>query len=274
MIIELEREQFYTCTDLVNCTTMLEPKAIVAGNNPGRIFVDHPDSPRSAMVWQGNLDGFLFVGDATNASFNRDIRVYMDEVLREEAMELGLGWAECIGTHPSWNQAIEHIFADRELSSWTSYVYSLMLPDYKQDAIQLPDGDYTVVQVTEELLQNKNIRNHSFLESRVQDFWESTEQFLQEGGGFCVMHNETVASLCMTGFRYRHIHALGIDTIEQYRGRKLAQIAVRAYAEHLFSQGQSMCWDCTASNKPSSAIAERIGFQREMSYKGYQYKLQ
>lgn len=41
MIVELERDQFYKCTDLVNCTMMLESKAIVAGNNPGRIFVDH-----------------------------------------------------------------------------------------------------------------------------------------------------------------------------------------------------------------------------------------
>ncbi|NEZ44093.1 GNAT family N-acetyltransferase [Paenibacillus alvei] len=273
MIVELERDQFYKCTDLVNCTTMLESKAIVAGNNPGRIFVDHADTPKFALIWQGNLDGFLFVGDASNSSFNRGIKVYMDEVIREEALKLGLKWAECIGTHPSWNTAIEHMFADRELFSWISYVRSLMLPDYKHEAIQLPDGEYEIVQVSKELLQNKSILNHSFLVSRVLDYWESTERFLQDGGGFCVMHNHSVASLCITGFRYRHIHALGIVTIDQYRGRKLAQISVRAYVEHLFSRGQSMCWDCTASNKPSNAIAERIGFQREMSYRGYRYKL-
>lgn len=50
MIFELNKDDFYKCTDLVNEKGQLEVKAVIAGVNPGRIFVVNISSPNSGLI--------------------------------------------------------------------------------------------------------------------------------------------------------------------------------------------------------------------------------
>ncbi|AHA06443.1 hypothetical protein IEC_02299 [Bacillus toyonensis] len=59
MISELNMNDFYKCNGLVNEKGQLEVKAVIAGVNPGRIFVDNIYSPNSGLIWLGNNDGFF-----------------------------------------------------------------------------------------------------------------------------------------------------------------------------------------------------------------------
>ena len=61
MICELSKDDFYRCNRLVNEEGQLEVRAVIAGVNPGRIFVDNVTSPNSGLIWLGNNDGFFFV---------------------------------------------------------------------------------------------------------------------------------------------------------------------------------------------------------------------
>lgn len=63
MIVELNRQHFHKCKSLINPQGQLEVKAVVDGINPGRIFVNRLDTPASGLVWLGNNDGFIFIGD-------------------------------------------------------------------------------------------------------------------------------------------------------------------------------------------------------------------
>lgn len=69
MISELNKTDFYKCNRLVNEKGQLEIKAVIAGLNPGRIFVDNIYSPNSGLIWLGNNDGFFFIGSAENEKF-------------------------------------------------------------------------------------------------------------------------------------------------------------------------------------------------------------
>ncbi|MBM7583982.1 hypothetical protein JOC86_000519 [Bacillus pakistanensis] len=40
--------------------------AVVEGINPRRIFVDDHVSPSSGLIWLGNNDGFIFIGNENN----------------------------------------------------------------------------------------------------------------------------------------------------------------------------------------------------------------
>ena len=44
MICELSKDDFYRCNRLVNEQGQLEVRAVIAGVNPGRIFVDNVTS--------------------------------------------------------------------------------------------------------------------------------------------------------------------------------------------------------------------------------------
>lgn len=50
MISELNKDNFYKCNSLLNEKGQLEVKAVIAGVNPGRIFVDNIYSPNSGLI--------------------------------------------------------------------------------------------------------------------------------------------------------------------------------------------------------------------------------
>ena len=79
MIYELEKRDFYKCRDLASTGGNIEEKAIIDGQNPGRVFVDNILTPTTAMIWQGNLDGFIFIGDPKNNMFNGQVKQFIDD---------------------------------------------------------------------------------------------------------------------------------------------------------------------------------------------------
>lgn len=72
MIYELEQDQFIRCKHLVKQERHLDVQAIIEGNNPGRVFVDHVDLPQSGLVWFGNLDGFHYFGVLWKRSLKKE----------------------------------------------------------------------------------------------------------------------------------------------------------------------------------------------------------
>lgn len=126
MISELKPSEFYKCKDLLYEYGQIEAKAIVEAVNPGRIFVDDIDSPKTGIIWLGNNDGFIFFGDERNDSFNSTINLYINEVIAPDAKKVGLTWFEGIGNHNKWNATIEVLFNKRELGSWNQRVYTLV----------------------------------------------------------------------------------------------------------------------------------------------------
>ena|SRR5690606_9946466 len=73
MIMELNKTDFYKCKNLLHQQGQLEVKAVVEGVNPGRIFVDNLTSPNAGLVWLGNNDGFIFIGNEENEQFNEQV---------------------------------------------------------------------------------------------------------------------------------------------------------------------------------------------------------
>jgi hypothetical protein len=274
MIHELDRCQFHRCSDLVNRGVNIEEKAIVEGTNPGRIFVDNIEKPGSGLVWQGNNDGFTFIGDSKNESFNHDIKRYIDDVITFQAKEQGLEWFECIGNHQSWYKTFQEIFNDRKLVSWDQNVYTISPRTFKSlKKQQITDNGYTVSKITKELLGTEEVQNLEFLKSKITEFWESEEKFFEKGIGFCILHKNTIVSLCISGYRYKDIHGIDIETIKSYQGRKLAQIVAYSFVDYCFSNGFIPYWDCMEGNLSSNAVAQKIGFSKEFGYKGYEFRL-
>ncbi|WP_442600745.1 GNAT family N-acetyltransferase [Paenibacillus sp. KN14-4R] len=274
LIYELEKKHFHRCNDIVNRGVNIEGKAIVAGINPGRIFVDNIDKPRSAVIWQGNLDGFIFVGDSKSASFNKEIKQYIEKVIIPQAKELGMRWFECISDHPSWYLTFEEeIFNGRNLETWNQFVYTLSPIEYESVRVPEIDREYTVQKITIDMLNANNINNLKLVETKIMEFWGSANDFFENGMGYCILHDNHIVSVCMTGFRYKNIHGIDIETIGSYQGKKLAQNAVHSFVENCFINGFIPYWDCMEVNYPSNAVAKRIGFKKEFSYKGYEFEL-
>lgn len=272
MICELSKEDFHKCKSIINGAGQLEVKAIVEGINPGRIFVDHLISPTTGLVWLGNNDGFVFIGNEHNDAFNYEINGFLDLVIAPEARKVGLEWFEGLGNHQGWDTVIEKLFTSRNLKSWNQKVYTLSKTTYKEKSYSMEKG-YTVTKISSELLKDSSIKNMDFLRLKVSEFWTSSESFLNTGKGYCVLFNNMIVSICLSGFVVENIHCIAIETFKGHRGRKLGQVVAYYFVKDCLENGNIPYWDCMEENWPSVAIAENLGFENVFDYKGYYFKL-
>ena len=260
MITELIQRDFHKCLNLLNEKGQLEAKAIVIGINPGRIFVDDIVAPKTGLIWLGNNDGFILIGDECNKRFNEEINTFIDDVILPEAKKVGLQCFEVIGNHERWNDTIEKLFKHRKLSSWNQKVYTLEKQHYKCESEPLLSEGYSVHKVSKSFYENQAIQNMNFLHNIIDEFWASPTRFFKEGIAYGVVYGDEVVSLCFSGFVVENIHCVGIETLEDYQGKKLAQVLAHTYVKDCFENNLIPYWDCMEGNKPSVAIAEKLGF--------------
>lgn len=270
MITELMQRDFHKCLNLLNEQGQLEAKSIVMGVNPGRIFVDEFVIPKSGLIWLGNNDGFIFIGDECNKRFNAEINAFIDDVILPEAKKVGLNYFEVVGNHDLWNDTIERLFKHRGLGSWNQKVYTLGNGYKRESEPLLPEG-YNVQKINKSFYENNSIQNMQFLHSIIEEFWSSPERFFSNGVAYGIVFNNELVSLCFSGFVVENIHCVGIETMPEHQGKKLAQIIAHHFARYCFDNNQVLYWDCMEGNKPSVAVAEKLGFCNTFNYIGYEF---
>ena len=271
MITELQNNEFLKCINMVDLTGHMEVIAVIERINPGRIFVDDTSSPTSGLIWLGNNDGFFFIGDEKNTRFNSEINDFVDSVILPEAKSQGLDAFEAIGNHPAWNKTIEEVFSLRGLERWNQKVYKLLPGDYRSTSNPEVNAIYSTVMITKELYEDSSIKNPGFLHKKINECWRSPEEFFQSGIGHAVLCDNEIVTLCLSGLVADNMHCIGIETLEEHRGRKLAQKAAHSFAKECLQMGGVPYWDCMADNKPSVAIAESLGFSNVFNYSGYYF---
>ncbi|MDA1853061.1 GNAT family N-acetyltransferase [Bacillus anthracis] len=272
MIFELSKNDFYKCSSLINERGQLEVKAVIAGVNPGRIFVDNETSPNSGLIWLGNNDGFFFIGNAENEEFNKEMNHLINNVIKPEAKKVGLNCFEGIGNHSKWNKTIERIFQHRNLKSWNQRVYTLRKEDYEENHESKIEQGYVVLKMNKALYESNNtFKNIDFLQSKILEFWSSPDHFFNEGIGYCIVYGDLIVSVCFSGFVFENIHCIDIETIEEHQGRKLAQTIAHSFVKDCLENDITPYWDCMELNKPSVAVVENVGFINVCNYVGYYF---
>lgn len=276
MILELDKTAFSKCRKLINEQGQLEAIAVVENINPGRIFVDDVNNPKSGIIWLGNNDGFIFFGSEQNEGFNNELNHFIDNVIIPEAKKVQLKWFEGIGNHENWNTIIERVFEHRKLGRWNQRVYTIQQGDYKGNYEPDIEQEYQVVKICNSLFENNNnsIKNIGFLQSKISEFWSSPKSFLSNGIGYCIIYQNEIVSVCFSGFVAGNVHCIDIETLVAHRGKKLAQRIAHSFVKDCLENNMVPYWDCMEVNKPSVAVAENIGLRNVFNYVGYDFSLE
>ena len=69
------------------------------------------------------------------------------------------------------------------------------------------------------------------------------------------------------------IWEMDIETVKEHQKKKLGQKIAHFLVKDCLNHDQVPYWDCMEVNKPSVAVAERLGFQITYRYVGYEFKL-
>lgn len=92
-------------------------------------------------------------------------------------------------------------------------------------------------------------------------FWNSEEDFLQNGLAFGLFHKGELASMAFSSFWFGKEFELGIETVAAYRGKGLAELVCRAIIDYCISKDYEPIWSCRLENTRSYNLAQRLAFE-------------
>jgi RimJ/RimL family protein N-acetyltransferase len=92
-------------------------------------------------------------------------------------------------------------------------------------------------------------------------FWNNAEDFLERGAGYSVLHQGKLAATAYASFVIDDMLELGIETVEQFRGRGFGKYACCALIDHCLERGLEPVWACRLENTGSYKLAQKVGFE-------------
>lgn len=73
------------------------------------------------------------------------------------------------------------------------------------------------------------------------------------------MHNDDIASVCLSAFIADETHAVDIETVEVYRRRNYGAMVAKSFVEECGRVGIHPYWDCSPDNAGSIRLAQGVG---------------
>lgn len=237
--------------------------AMQAGNSPAKIWVDDVTAPRSAFLWD-KTHSLYAGGDTGNADFNDGLRQLIDDVILPEAEREDLGMFKVYANQPEWVTLLWNGTGELQKGKRRS-LFVLNADDY-QPANALLEN-FSLHPITPELLNNLSLKNIDNLREEIGSCWNSLDQFLAAGFGFCLLHgSDEIVAWCTAEYVSGKTCGVGIETVEEFQGRGLATLAARAFAGHALQGGWTVHWDSWFYNTPSIMVAQKAGFRKVLDY--------
>lgn len=240
--------------------------SILESHNPGWIFVDQVNDPKSALVWSKGIEGFYLIGDHANEAFINQLDHFIKGKIEPRMKELSLNHFEISGHHDEWK--LESIFHTRKLYEFEQLVYKLR--DKPQAILR---NEIRTINLKTEEWWNEGFQNTAFIQSHLELFWSSLDDFKKKGFGYAALHEQEIIGLCYSSFVTQDTHAIGIETVPHFQNKGVGKHLASLIVEEIYQQGLTAYWDCSLDNHPSRKLAERLGFHLTHRYRCIGFEL-
>ena len=121
-----------------------------------------------------------------------------------------------------------------------------------------PTGALTLKRIGAEELANPQ---NAHLAGEIAAYWGTTDSFLDEGAGYCVLDGENLVSWCYVQAYGQGAQTIDIWTASSHRRRGLGTLVAAAVIDSSLAEGYSPFWICDKANVGSRRLAERLGFE-------------
>ncbi len=233
--------------------------SVLAGILPGRIYVDDPDRPTTAILIPSN-QYHVFVGGEPSAQLLADVI----QLLYQPSLEQSY-WFMVYYPSNAWEPIIEHAFQGLGRNTSPRHYYRLREPSL---SLPSPPKDTIVVaRIDQTLVEDASLVNRDLLIDEIHSESPSLEHFFRQHFGFCALDGRQLVGWCLAEYHYQGRYELGIETIAAYQRQGIAAHVASAVIAQAFAEGATeIGWHCWASNIPSIATALKLGFQKEFDY--------
>jgi RimJ/RimL family protein N-acetyltransferase len=225
--------------------------SVLEGSQPGRVFVDGRDEPRSALVWGVGNDCCL-AGAATNDAFNAAlVHLLRGQVMPVTEHLLLYSYAE------AWRVALDELLAEDGVQRVARTVFDWH-PARSRALFRARHGDWHSRIPAEHRVERLDATTAAQVEG-MAELWGSIDAFLAGGFGYGVLAGGALLSNCQTVFIGDSTAEIGVHTDDAHRRRGLATLAACACLEHCLESGIRPAWGCFY-NAASGGLAEKLGF--------------
>ena len=270
MIYELKKSNFDNILPLLiehDLDNHISIKSILMGWSRGKIYVDDPAKPTTALIWAINCM-YYFIGNPNNPKFNDHFMSFFNEKLRPENLRLGASVFICTFLQDQgWHESVLEYFKDKDIEKDYRQAFSFK-KSHDQHQETKPDFNHvTLKAIQPDLLENKN---DSLLSEDIKEFWYSLHDFINIGVGFCVLKDNQVLSSCYACYATDQGLEINIITYnEEDRQKGYAKMAAWAFIDYCLQNKLSFRWEAY-ENSPSSVLAEKLGFEKAEKYLCYE----
>ncbi len=235
-------------------------RAVIENKQTGRIWVDRNDEPSNAIVCTKFGFTYLF-GGGNNEKFDSEIEklVFEDSSFRIKYLlwySPSKAWQKKMDLMPDdiakKRKRIQLKFNREKFNRFVS-----------QKSV-LPKGVF-LRRLNVRLIEKTSAFNLD-LENR---FWNSANDLVRNGFGFCVLQNDEIASLCYSACVVNGISEIDVATLHKYRRLGLATIAASAFIKYSIENDIIPNWDSFDYNEASLKLARRLGFEERVKYPFY-----
>ncbi|MBK8986460.1 MAG: GNAT family N-acetyltransferase [Chloroflexi bacterium] len=230
-------------------------QGIVAGKYPGKIVVDNPNQPRSALVIK---DAWCdLIGDPGNETFNQALK---DELTEKKHIGENTKVLFFVDPSSAWLKVLAGLLDDRQPIEMPRCLYAAT-PTYDVPAPALPEG--FDLRFIGEALRDEVDGDLPEDVQKVLDLRKAAIVPDEMAFGFVAVNGRSPVAWSVIDFIFGDVGEIRLVTEENYRRRGLAvatSAATIAYA--VAHQGlRQINWDAAASNIPSIRTAQKLGLQ-------------
>jgi GNAT superfamily N-acetyltransferase len=238
-------------------------RSVIEKKIKGKVFVDNIKNPDTFYVIHPYGMSLLF-GDSQNASFNNSFLGY---ALNKQKTRDKHEWMQA---YPKdWDKVLAELFGIYLVKSTANI-------DHKEkEIIELCTRinfkfnrekfysyrDHNLQPGLKMVRTNKKI----FAEMKgtviPYNFWDSANDFIENGVGFSLYYEEKLAATAYSAFIHDEKLELGIETIPEFRGRGYARLVCSALIDYCIENHYDPVWSCRLENTGSYRLAMKLGFE-------------
>lgn len=262
MLFELPVNQFNNIRPLLGSLDhFLVLFTLINGKTRGRVWVNQIDNPTTALVWDQFNTLFFILGDSTSPELNLALHKLIVEDIFPQITKLQYRrFFLQFEPNDAWENEKEGILNGLDWSQKAIYAYASTQNQAEHSPEPMPPlpDDYQLVPITKDLFEKKSLKNLEMITGAIKASWQSLDAYCEQGGiGYCLIHENDIASWCSTDYVVRNECDLYIETYDDYKLQGLGTLVAAACIQKCIETGYLVHWHCFHYATGSYKIAEK-----------------
>ncbi|PKP32391.1 MAG: GNAT family N-acetyltransferase [Bacteroidetes bacterium HGW-Bacteroidetes-16] len=238
-------------------------RSVIEKKISGQVYVDNFENPKTFYVVHPYGMSLLF-GDSQNTDFNNK---FLDYSLNTNKIRDKYEWMQA---YPSdWDKVLSELYGNRLIKAAenkenkVSGIIELNTRiNFKFNREKYIVNKKMILPPTCAIVQTDKKIYEEMIGSVIPSyFWDSADDFINNGIGFSLLCNKKLAATAYSAFIHDNKLELGIETIPEFHGKGFAQLTCSALINYCIEKDYEPIWACRLENTGSYKLAEKLGFE-------------